>query len=245
MVASAVAFVVPAVSAQASAPSADTEAMVGAASAGTVQMIIEMSNIPVMLSAFFADVGTALLQAEARRGLLILFLMCTVSIWMITRILWGVVNRMTKVVVVDVLKDEQVSKLMLQRFVDTLVTATGTAAFRDSYERVLWSDGSKSCFKCALAEPMMERPFVEGIASFIRGVVGTDFLVDSIRTQIRDTLADQDIHRALLKGAEEAWKPGWMKAAKPTKDKEEEPTTPVTSSRPRSLPGLLGKHTWS
>merc|ERR1719379_1505668 len=105
-----------------------------------------------------------------------------------------------------------------------MVACNVDEAFKDSFVKVLWSEPSKYSFKQALTELLVDEQFQTGIANLIRGLTGIDFLKDAVKTQIRDTLKDRNIHRALLEGSLEALKPKWMTN---DKDDEQNPSTPV------------------
>lgn len=208
-----------------------------AAAAWLISCAIEMEQAPTIAWAFFRDLGSSLMLSEARRGLCILCLALTVAFWLSVRILRAMLYRIAKGVIIDVLRDEQVSKLGIKGFVSGMVACNRDDMFQDSFVKVLWSDPCKESFQRACTELLIDEQFQTGTANLIRGLTGIDFLKDAVKTQIRDTLKDQNIHRALLEGSLEALKPKWMQ-----QDREDDiPSTPKLggqATRRKSTAGL-------
>merc|ERR1719316_2605586 len=111
----------------------------------------------------------------------------------------ALIYRILKGIFVDVLQDEQVATLGIKWFVNTMITNAKDPTFKDTYVKVLWCTVSKNHFKSALTDNLMDGQFVSGIANLIQALTGEDFLMELLKNELRDTLADQDIHRALMK----------------------------------------------
>jgi len=206
----------------------------------TSDFVASVGSVPATLLAFFGDVGIALSQPEARRGFIILCFACVFCIWLVVRFIWGMINRIAKAVVIDVMRDEEVSKLGCERFQDCILHTVGDPEYVDSHCKALWSDDSRRGFGWAISSPLMDENFVVRIAKFLREVVGIDFLIEAVKEQIIDFVADEEMHRALRQGANEALKPSWLRKRQTqweSESKESEPSTPVPPSR---RPTLLG-----
>jgi hypothetical protein len=214
------------------------------------RIMLSIGQTPIAVAAFLGDISSAMLQAEARRGLFIIFFVLAVVTWLFVRLMRALLFRVSRGVVSDILRDERVSQLSSRWFCHTLATTMSDEDFKESWaSEVLWSEDSKFDFKTCLIENLEDEKFVGGIAKLMQGLTGIDFLMDAVKNEIRDTLADQDIHRALLKGASEALKPNFMRNETAVKDQEKSPDTPVrtpervTPPSRRTLPGLLGSNT--
>jgi hypothetical protein len=177
-----------------------------------------------------------LLQPEARRGLLILSLVLTFGVWFVVRCIRAIVSRIAKGVMIDLLQDDKAMKLTSKRFAESMTAANREPAFRDSMVGVLWSSGCVRSIKTVFSELLVDDHFVKGAASLIRSLTAIDNLKDAVRGQIRETLKDQNIHRALFEGSIEALKPDWMHRMRNEKENPASPQVPQAAS-----PILLGR----
>jgi len=208
---------------------------------------VTLVNLPATLSAFVEDISSALmLRPEFRRGLLVVLIFLAMASWLFVRLMRAILYRISRGVLVDVLQDQQVGASACKRFVDSLTAAMADSEFKSTYVDVLWSAESKGNFKDAMTENLNDDRFVSGVANFIQSLTGIEFLVQAVKEEIRSTLADQDIHRALIKGSMDALRPDWMKHDKEgtTKDEDGQGSTPVkkpaTPEKRSGFPGLLG-----
>jgi hypothetical protein len=207
-------------------PSLERAAAAGhQAASWLIAVACQVEQAPAMLWAFSRDVGASLFKEEARRGLFVICITLIVGFWLSVRLMRALLYRIARGVVIDVLRDEQVSRLATGRFVAMMAASNRDPGFKDSFVKCLWSESSKTLFKSALTELLLDEHFVGGIANLIRGLTGIDFLKDAVKTQIRETLKDQNIHRALLEGSLEALKPKWMQNDK--EERDDQPSTPV------------------
>jgi len=218
-----------------SASASETAAASGhAAAAWLIRIALTMEQAPSVAWAFFSEIGSSLMLSEARRGLCILCLVLAVTCWLSVRLIRALLYRIARGVVIDVLRDDQVARLSTKSFVAGMVTCNDDAAFKESFVKVMWSTAAKSSVKQAFTDLITDEQFQTGIANLIRGLTGIDFLKDAVKTQIRETLKDQKIHRALLEGSLEALKPKWMQHEKDrVDDVPVEPSTPQTSQASR------------
>jgi hypothetical protein len=198
------------------------------AAAWLLQLAVSLDQAPSVVWSFVSHMGSGLLRADARRGLIMLGLMLCLSafiMWLILRLFRALLYRIAKGVMMDVLRDEQVAQLGTKRFVSAMVAANNDQNNTESLAAVLWSPACSRNFKKVIGDLLMDDNFVKGAASLIRDLTVMDNLTSAVKTQIREFLKDQNIHRALLEGSLEALKPEWVaKLRKPKVGEDPSPS---------------------
>merc|ERR1719183_2221516 len=124
-----------------------------------------MDQAPTILWSLLSDIGSLCIQPDAGSVIFALCLCVMFCFWLTLRLLRALLFRVAKGVVLDILSDEQVTRMASRRFINGMVALNKDGDFVATFVQVLWSDESKVSFKDALTELLVDERFVDGIAN--------------------------------------------------------------------------------
>lgn len=147
------------------------------------------------------------------------------GLWLILRIARFFLFMLIRGVSTDLLGDEELLKLGRKRWIEMMTALARDQVFQDESWKVMMSEEIQERLGNIMLGLTTDREFIEGSAQFIRELAAEESVFEALKAQITDTLKDENLHKAIMKGSMEAWKPDWVKGLE--QKTHGEPTSPV------------------
>jgi len=194
-------------------------------------MFDRLIRVAVLLEEAPAHLSVALeamkvMELQSLRRLTMLVLLVVLAAWALCTACRFLASRLTRSVVKELLEDDEITALASKRFVRMMVDTNHDKDFQSSMHYCTWSPASQTCARQVMASVFYDDQFVEGFASMMQELAANGHLKNAIKEQIRETLQDEHIHRAMIQGSLDALKPEWIK-----KLEGEQTTSLIGSSR--------------
>lgn len=152
----------------------------------------------------------AALEVDTLQTLVVVALACLGAAWLSLRLTKTVLSYLVRGVLRDVLADDQIGEGFAVRFVQAMRRLNRDKEFRGSIGEVMWGDTCAEMFQTAGVGLLQDARFTEAVAEVIRGLTCENTLKEAVKKEIRDTLKDQHIHRAMIQGSLRALQPAWL-----------------------------------
>lgn len=124
----------------------------------------------------------------------------------------------------DILSDEELCRLGRKRWVEMMTALIQDPSFSDETWKALMTEDIQQRLQSVMIGLPTNKEFVEGSAEFIRNLTAEESLLETFKAQITETLQDEHLHKAIIHGWKEAWKPDWIKGLQPSNNEPMSPT---------------------
>merc|ERR1719390_65572 len=123
------------------------------------------------------------------------------------RLILMVLSFFVRGVVRALLEDDVIGERFADRFIQAMRKLNKDEEFKATIGQVMWGEAPSAAFQTAAVGTLHDDRFTDAVAEVIRNLTSIDPLKEAVRGQIRETLKDQHIHRAMIQGSLRALQP--------------------------------------